>query len=68
MGRVRIDRKPIFCRVRTQERRVEVAEICDLYGWYFMIDVVPDKPEDITELEWALDVEVRAAEMALAGT
>jgi SWIM/SEC-C metal-binding protein len=48
-------KKPIVVRVQTDERAGEIAEICDEHGWYFVAGIEPDKPEDVSDLERALN-------------
>ncbi len=47
--------RPIVVRVQTQERAGEIAAICDEHHWYFIAGLEPDKPEDLTDLENALN-------------
>ena len=44
-------KKPAVVHVQTEERKAEVAAIFKENGWQFTIDLKPDKPEDITDLE-----------------
>ena len=48
-------KKPVIVRVQTQKRASEIAEICDQRGWYFIAGIEPDKLEDISDLERALN-------------
>ena len=55
MPRLGSTKKPIAIRVQTQERAAEVAAICNERGWYFMAEIAPDEPEDISSLERMLN-------------
>ncbi|MFZ2631595.1 MAG: PBPRA1643 family SWIM/SEC-C metal-binding motif protein [Desulfosalsimonadaceae bacterium] len=44
-------KKPAVVHVQTEERLKEVSAIFKENGWQFTIDLEPDKPEDITDLE-----------------
>ena len=49
------EQSPIVVRVKTEQRGRYVAEQCTLHGWRFIIGMEPDKPEDISDLERALN-------------
>ena len=55
MPRLGSKKRPIVVRVQTQERASEIAAVCDKHGWYFVAGVEPHKPEDISDLERALN-------------
>jgi SWIM/SEC-C metal-binding protein len=55
MPRLGSQKRPIIVRVQTQERAAEIAAICDQHGWHFIAGVEPHKPEDISDLERALN-------------
>jgi SWIM/SEC-C metal-binding protein len=46
---------PAVVSVQTEERSKEVAAIFETHGWQYSIDVEPDKPENITDLEILLN-------------
>jgi SWIM/SEC-C metal-binding protein len=48
-------KKPIIVRVQTQERGLHVAELCAEQGWHYIIGLEPENPEDISDLEKALN-------------
>ena len=48
-------KKPIIVRVRSEERARYVAETCADHGWYYIVGIEMDKPEDISDLEKALN-------------
>ncbi len=55
MAKLGTDKKPIIVRVHTEERGRYVAEQCELHGWQYIIGFETDKPEDISDLEKALN-------------
>jgi SWIM/SEC-C metal-binding protein len=46
---------PAVVSVQTEERLNEVTSIFEAHEWRFSIDLEPDKPEDITDLEILLN-------------
>jgi SWIM/SEC-C metal-binding protein len=46
---------PAVVRVQTEKRMKEVASIFEENGWIFTMELEPDKPEDITDLELLLN-------------
>lgn len=46
---------PAVVKVQTEERLKEVTSIFEEHDWTFSIDLEPDKPEDITDLEILLN-------------
>ena len=49
------EKMPAVVQVQTEERSKEVASIFDENGWKYSIDLEPDKPEDINDLEILLN-------------
>ena len=47
--------KPAVVNVQTEERSKEIASIFEENGWEYTIELEPDKPEDITDLERLLN-------------
>ncbi len=47
--------KPAVVNVKTKKRQKEVAAIFEKNGWEYNIELEPDKPEDITDLEILLN-------------
>ncbi|MBZ4194970.1 MAG: SEC-C domain-containing protein [Candidatus Contendobacter sp.] len=47
--------KPIIVRVQSDKKARYVAETCAKNGWHYIIGFEPDKPEDISDLENALN-------------
>ena len=48
-------KKPAVVRVQTEERMKEVAALFEKNGWTFVMAIEPDKPEDISDLEFLLN-------------
>jgi SWIM/SEC-C metal-binding protein len=55
MARVGTLKRPAVLRVGTPERAQRVMAVCHEYGIHFVIGVEPHQPEDITDLERALN-------------
>ncbi|WP_291463635.1 PBPRA1643 family SWIM/SEC-C metal-binding motif protein [Desulfobacula sp.] len=49
------EKKPAVVNVQTEERLKEVSSIFEEKGWTFIIELEPDKPEDITDLDILLN-------------
>jgi SWIM/SEC-C metal-binding protein len=49
------EKNPAAVNVQTEQRMKEVASIFEKNGWKFTIELEPDKPEDITDLEILLN-------------
>ena len=49
------EKKPAIVKVQTEERLKEVSSIFEEKGWKFIIELEPDKPEDITDLDILLN-------------
>lgn len=47
--------RPIVVRVQNEQRASEIAAICDKNHWIFIAGIEPDKPEDVRDLEIALN-------------
>jgi len=45
------EKNPAVVHVRTEERVKELASLFESKGWKYQIDLEPDKPEDISDLE-----------------
>ena len=55
MATLGTEKRPIIVRVQTAERGQYVASQCTLHGWHYIVGVEPDTPEDISDLENALN-------------
>ena len=51
MANLGTEKKPAVVNVQTEERLKEVALIFEENGWKYTIELEPDKPEDIIDLE-----------------
>jgi len=45
------EKNPAVVSVQTEEKRKEVAAKFKAKGWYCKIDLAPEKPEDLTDLD-----------------
>lgn len=57
MAKLGTEENPVIFRVQTEERLFEIAEICQDNNWKFIGDLEPDKPEDISDVEYLLNPE-----------
>ena len=48
-------KQPAVVRVQTEEREAEVSKIFEKNGWEYEIEVDPDEPEDINDLDLLLN-------------
>ena len=55
MAKIGSEKRPIIVRVHTEELAKHVAETCATHGWRYIIGFETDKPEDISDLEKALN-------------
>jgi SWIM/SEC-C metal-binding protein len=55
MVNIGTEKKPIIVRVQTEERGMYAAQKCAEHGWHYIIGLEPDNPEDISDLEKALN-------------
>ena len=55
MAKLGSEKRPLVLRVQTQERAGEVASICNEHGWFYVIGLELDKPEDISDMERMLN-------------
>jgi len=49
------EKNPAVARVQTKKRMKEVASKFEKSGWKYTIELEPDKPEDVTDLEILLN-------------
>ncbi|NEX21510.1 hypothetical protein G3480_14530 [Thiorhodococcus mannitoliphagus] len=66
MAKLGSEKRPIICRVQSDERAQYVAETCTANGWHYIIGFEFDKPEDISDLERMLNP-VKAAVSSKVG-
>ncbi|MCW3099834.1 MAG: hypothetical protein JWL77_5452 [Chthonomonadaceae bacterium] len=55
MAKLGTEKNPIIVRVATDAKGQYVAQECTKHGWHYIIGLEPDKPEDISDLEKALN-------------
>jgi SWIM/SEC-C metal-binding protein len=51
MAKLGTEKRPIIARVHTNEKARYVADKCAEHGWYYVIRLESDQPEDISDLE-----------------
>jgi len=49
------DKRPAKVHVKTKKRLNEVKKIFEKHGWKYIVELVKDTPEDITDLEILLN-------------
>lgn len=54
-GKLGTEKKPAVVSVQTEARLEEVAALFEENGWKYTIELEPDKPEDIFDLERLLN-------------
>ncbi|MCH8012952.1 MAG: SEC-C domain-containing protein [Candidatus Marinimicrobia bacterium] len=57
MAKLGTEKRPIIVHVHSDEKARYVAEKCAEHGWHYIIGFEDDKPEDISDLERALNPE-----------
>jgi len=62
----KLDKPHVMGRVQTEDRAREVIELCDRQGWYVTVEVAPNKPEDLSDIERQVNGQPRAATLASA--
>ncbi len=55
MAKIVTEKRPIVVHVHSEEKGRYVAEKCAEHGWHYVIGFEPDMPEDISDLEKALN-------------
>ena len=55
-ARLGTENKPAVVKVQTEERLKEVTSIFQENGWEYTIDLEPETPEDVTDLELLLNI------------
>ncbi len=55
MARIGTEQRPAILRVQTTRRAQEVADLCAEHELRYVLGVEPDKPEDISDIERALN-------------
>ena len=54
MARIGTEKHPAFARIQTEERLRQVADLCHEHDIHFVIELAPNQPEDISDIERAL--------------
>ena len=55
MAKLGSGNKPAIVRVQTPQKAEEIVALCDTHGWKVVIDIEPDEPEDISDVEHLLN-------------
>jgi SWIM/SEC-C metal-binding protein len=55
MAKLGSEKRPIIVRVHSDKKAQYVAETCAVHDWHYIIGFELDKPEDISDLENALN-------------
>jgi len=55
VGKLGTPKNPAAVTVKTKKRLKEVSALFEKNGWHYTIEVEPDKPEDIIDLERLLN-------------
>ncbi|MBF0101654.1 MAG: SEC-C domain-containing protein [Desulfobacterales bacterium] len=63
MAKLGTKKNPIVVRVQTQKRAEYVAKKCEEHGLHYIIGFEPDKPENISDLERALQQPVESIQL-----
>lgn len=55
MSKLGTKEKPAIVKVKTQERAVEILNLCDSRGWQVIVGIEPHSNEDISDVERLLN-------------
>jgi len=55
MTKLGSDKRPVILRVQSSQRAAQVAKLCNEHGLHYIIGVERDKPEDISDIDLALN-------------
>jgi SWIM/SEC-C metal-binding protein len=55
MARLGSKKRPAVLRVQTQERAREIVDICNSHGLHYILGIEFDQPEDIADIDRALN-------------
>lgn len=50
MAKLGTTEKPARVRVQTEERAIELVNLCNAKGWQVIVGIEPDKPEDADDI------------------
>ncbi len=54
MAKLGTSQKPAVARVQTEKRAGEITKLCNEHGWQVIVGIEPDKPENISDVQWLL--------------
>lgn len=52
MTKLGTSQKPAVARVQTEKRAGEIMDLCNEHGWQVIVGIEPDKPENISDVQW----------------
>jgi len=55
MARIGSEQRPVILRVQTMQRAREVIDLCAEHDLHYVLAIAPDKPEDVSDIERALN-------------
>ncbi len=55
MSKLGTKEKPAVVKVKTQDRAIEILNLCDSKGWQVIVGIEPDEKEDISDVERLLN-------------
>ena len=58
MAKLGSEKRPAVVHVQTEVRAGEILSICEERGWKVIVGIEPDKPEDISDVERLLNVQI----------
>jgi SWIM/SEC-C metal-binding protein len=67
MARLGSKRRPVVVRVQTREKAQEAFALCQEFGLHCIVGVEPGKPEDLSDLERALEPPTYVADQKKIG-
>ncbi|MDD3581156.1 MAG: SEC-C metal-binding domain-containing protein [Desulfobacca sp.] len=60
MAKLGSKKRPAVVRVQTMEKAQEILDLCNEHGWQVVVGLEEDKPEDISDVERLLNLEIKA--------
>ncbi len=55
MGKLGSKERPAIVRVQTEQRALQIYEICESRGWQVIVGIEPDNDEDISDVQKLLN-------------
>lgn len=54
MPKLGTKKRPAVVRLPTEERAIEIIDLCNEHGWQVIAGIEPGEPEDISDVDWLL--------------